>query len=163
MKEKIELYNRLQGYLQSRDLFVQDCYAGADENYRLPVRIITEYAWHSHFARNMLIPCKNADEYRRHVPEFTIIAAPSFRVDPRIDGTRSETAIILDFAERITISALHGTAVGDLLPSPGVLVRCIARSEQRLLAHGGLQSLTPHFAAYMVTHHIGGDSEDPCP
>jgi phosphoenolpyruvate carboxykinase (ATP) len=48
-----QLYNRLQGYLQGRDLFVQDCYAGADPEYRLPVRIIAEYAWHSLFARNM--------------------------------------------------------------------------------------------------------------
>ncbi len=54
--EKFEgLYNRLLGFLQGRDLFVQDCYAGADEEYQLPVRIITEYAWHSHFARNMFI------------------------------------------------------------------------------------------------------------
>ena len=42
-----ELFNRVQGFLQGRDLFVQDCYAGADPDYRLPVRIITEYSWHS--------------------------------------------------------------------------------------------------------------------
>jgi phosphoenolpyruvate carboxykinase (ATP) len=49
------LYTRLQGFLQGRDVFVQDCYAGADPDYRLPVRIITEKAWHSLFARNMFI------------------------------------------------------------------------------------------------------------
>ena len=50
-----ELYIRLQGYLQGRDVFVQDCFGGADPNYQLPVRIITEYAWHSLFARNMFV------------------------------------------------------------------------------------------------------------
>ena len=45
----------MQGYLQGRDVFVQDCYAGADPEYRMPIRIITEYAWHSLFARNMFI------------------------------------------------------------------------------------------------------------
>ena len=50
-----ELFNRVQGFLQGRDVFVQDCFAGADPDYRLPVRIITELAWHSMFARNMFI------------------------------------------------------------------------------------------------------------
>jgi phosphoenolpyruvate carboxykinase (ATP) len=42
-----ELFNRVQGYLQGRDLFIQDCYAGSDPEYRLPIRVITEKAWHS--------------------------------------------------------------------------------------------------------------------
>ncbi len=47
------LYHRLQAYLQGKDVFVQDCHAGADPVYRLPIRVITEQAWHSLFARNM--------------------------------------------------------------------------------------------------------------
>ncbi len=47
------LYGRIQAYVQNTDVFVFDGYAGADERYRLPVRIITEFAWHSLFARNM--------------------------------------------------------------------------------------------------------------
>src|SRR5512141_2042494 len=50
-----ELFSRLQGYLQGHDLFVQDCFAGADPEHRMPVRIVTEHAWHSLFARNMFI------------------------------------------------------------------------------------------------------------
>ena len=50
-----ETFSRLQGYLQGRDVFVQDCYVGAHPDYRLPIRIITEYAWHALFARNMFI------------------------------------------------------------------------------------------------------------
>ena len=78
-----DLFVRVQGYLQGRDVFVQDCYAGADPEYRLPVRIITEQAWHSLFARNMFISPQTNDEYRRHVPEFTVIAIPDSRHFPR--------------------------------------------------------------------------------
>ena len=97
------LYARVQAFLQDEELFVQDCFVGADPEYRIPIRVIAEYAWHSLFARNMFILPKNQEEYQNHVPDFTLIAAPSFKVDPRIDGTRSETAIILNFAERIAL------------------------------------------------------------
>ncbi len=95
------LFSRLQAFLEGEELFVQDCYAGADPDYKLPVRIITTHAWQSLFARNMFILPKSRNEYKRHIPEFTMIAAPSFRCDPRIDATRSETAIILNFAARM--------------------------------------------------------------
>jgi phosphoenolpyruvate carboxykinase (ATP) len=65
--------------------------------------VIAEDAWHSIFARNMFILPKTQEAYQDHVPDFTVIAAPSFKVDPRIDGTRSETAIILNFAERLAL------------------------------------------------------------
>ena len=85
------LYDRMLGFLQGRDVFVQDVYAGADENYRLPVRIVTELAWHSMFVRNMFILPQSLEEYKRFVPEFTIIAMPSIsRARPRwITPTRN--------------------------------------------------------------------------
>lgn len=126
-----ELIARLQGFLQGRDVFVQDCYGGADPNYRLPIRIITEYAWHSLFARNMFIKPATREEYRRHVPEFTLIAAPSFRAFPQIDQTNSETFIILNFDQRLGVignSAYGGeikksvfTLLNFLLPLDGVM------------------------------------------
>ncbi len=125
------LFDRMQGYLQGRDVFVQDCFAGADEDYRLPVRIITEYAWHSHFARNMFILPQSKEEYRTHVPEFTVFAIPSFNASPAIDGTRTETFIILNFEKRLAIiggSAYGGeikksifTVMNYLLPLEGVM------------------------------------------
>lgn len=99
------MLGRLQAFLQGEELFVQDCYAGADPNYRMAVRIITDSAWQSLFARNMFINLNSRDEHKRFVPEFTVIASPSFKADPRIDGTRSETGIILNFAERMAIIA----------------------------------------------------------
>ena len=66
------LLTRLQGYLQGRDVFVQDCYAGADPEYSLPVRIITQKAWHSLFARTLFLKIRNQDKLKKHVPEFTV-------------------------------------------------------------------------------------------
>jgi len=126
-----EVYNRMQGFLQGRDVFVQDCYAGADPDYRLPVRIVTEYAWHNLFARNMFLPLKNREEYRLHVPEFTVLCAPSFNAFESIDGTRSGTFILLNLEQQLAI--IGGTAYGGeikksiftvmnyLLPLEGVM------------------------------------------
>ena len=98
-----ELFARLQGYLQGRDVFVQDCFGGADLNYRLPVRVITETAWHSLFARNMFIKPETTEEYRRFSPEFTVISAPGFKAFPQIDQTPTETFIVLNFAQKLCI------------------------------------------------------------
>lgn len=97
------LYTRLQAFLQGEELFVQDMYVGADPNHRMAVRIITDSAWQSMFARNMFIADDRLDTHKTFVPEFTIIASPSFKVDPRIDGTNSETAIAVDFSKRLAI------------------------------------------------------------
>jgi phosphoenolpyruvate carboxykinase (ATP) len=99
------LVDRLLAYLQDEELFVQDCYVGADTNYRLPIRVITESAWQSYFARNMFITPKSKEEYKYFIPEFTLISVPSFNVDPRIDGTLSDTAIVINFAQKLAIVA----------------------------------------------------------
>ncbi len=126
-----ELFSRLQGFLQGRDVFVQDCYAGADPNYRMPVRIITELAWHCHFARNMFLLPATAEEFRRHVPEFTVLCVPSFKGVPQIDGTSANTFIVLNFEQKICIignTAYAGeikksifTILNFLLPLEGVM------------------------------------------
>jgi len=125
------LLARLQGYLQGRDVFVQDCFAGADPEHRMPVRIITELAWHSLFARTMFERPRLLDEYRNHVPDFTVIAVPGFEAAPLVDGTPTGTFIILNLGARVAIiggSAYAGeikktvfTAMNFLLPLEGVL------------------------------------------
>jgi phosphoenolpyruvate carboxykinase (ATP) len=105
-----ELYSRMQGFVQGRDLFVQDCFAGADPEFRLPVRIITEFAWHSLFARNMFILPETREAYRQHVPEFTVLCAPSFHAHSPIDDTRSDTFITLNFEQKLCI--IGGSAYG---------------------------------------------------
>jgi phosphoenolpyruvate carboxykinase (ATP) len=104
------LLSRLQGYLQNRDVFVQDCYAGADPEYRLNVRLVAELAWHSLFARTMFLKPANLDGYKKHVPDYTILAAPGFNASPLIDSTRTGTFIILHPASRLAI--IGATAYG---------------------------------------------------
>lgn len=131
-EDKFEvLYDRMLGFLQGKDVFVQDVYGGADEAYRLPVRIVTELAWHSHFVRNMFVLPQSLDEYKRFVPEFTIVAMPSFKGAPAVDSTVSDTFICLSFEKKLAIignTAYAGeikksvfTILNYLLPLEGVL------------------------------------------
>jgi phosphoenolpyruvate carboxykinase (ATP) len=125
------LYDRLLGYLQGRDVFVQDLYVGADEQYRLPVRFVTEHAWHSMFIRNMFLLPKSLEEYKRFIPEFTVIGVPGFKASPSIDNTNTETFIVLNFERKLAIvgnTEYAGelkksvfTLLNYLLPLEGVL------------------------------------------
>ncbi|MEX2264605.1 MAG: phosphoenolpyruvate carboxykinase (ATP) [Bryobacteraceae bacterium] len=109
------LHSKVTAYLEGRELFVQDCYAGADPEHTLPVRVIAEKAWHSLFGRQLLIrpdPLRTED----HVPGFTLIFAPGFQADPREDGTNSQTCIAVDFKEKTVLIA--GTSyAGELKKS----------------------------------------------
>ncbi len=134
-----ELFSRLQGFIQGRDVFVQDCYAGANPDYRMPVRIITEYAWHSLFARNMFILPENVEEYKNFIPDFTIVALPSFNAFSPIDGTRTSTFIGINFDQRLGLiadSAYGGeikksvfTIMNYLLPLEGVMTMHCSANE----------------------------------
>ena len=133
------LRERMMRHASARELFVQDTYAGADPHYRLPVRIITELAWHSLFARTMFI---NDDAGAgKHTPEFTVVNLPSFKADPAVDGTRSETFILMDFAQRLVLiggTSYAGetkksvfTILNYLLPQRGVMsMHCSANIGQ---------------------------------
>ena len=96
------LHRRLLAYWQGRDLFVQDCFAGADPDYRLPIRVITETAWHSLFARDMFVRA-TSDELARHTPQFTVMHAPSFHADPEADGTASEVFVVINFGQQLVL------------------------------------------------------------
>jgi len=124
------LYNLMTSYLQGRDVFIQDTSACAHPDHRLPIRVITETAWHSLFARNLFIRL-TPEELPSHVPEFTILAAPGFHADPESDGTNSEVFIILNLEKRMILiggTSYAGeikksifTTLNYLLPLKGVL------------------------------------------
>ena len=124
------LYLRMVHHLEMNDLFVQDCFAGADARHRLAVRIISQYGWHSLFARNMFIQA-TLEELRHHIPEFTVIDAPRFHAVPSIDGTHSETFIVINFLRRLILIGGTGyageikksifTVMNFLLPEKGIL------------------------------------------
>jgi phosphoenolpyruvate carboxykinase (ATP) len=122
---------RLQAYLQGRDIFVQDCYAGADPEYRLRLRIVNETAWHSLFTRNMFLRELNQEALEGFQPDFRIVHCPNFKAIPEVDETNSEAFIILNFGQRVGIiggTSYAGeikksifTAMNYLLPQRGVL------------------------------------------
>jgi phosphoenolpyruvate carboxykinase (ATP) len=96
------LHQRMLAYLQGRELFVQDLYAGADPAYRLPVRVISDSAWHALFSRNMFIR-PPIDELAGFEPAFTIIHAPGFLAIPEFDRINSETFIFVNFDRQLVL------------------------------------------------------------
>jgi phosphoenolpyruvate carboxykinase (ATP) len=124
------LWAKARAHAAGRDLYVQDLFAAADPAYRLRVRVITETAWHSLFARNMFRAPEPAD-LRGFEPDFTVVQLPSLQADPAVHGTRSRAAIVLDL-ERRTVLVCGTRYAGEikksvfsvlnyLLPEQGVL------------------------------------------
>jgi phosphoenolpyruvate carboxykinase (ATP) len=166
------LLTRLQGYLQGRDVFVQDCIVGADPDYAMPIRIITQKAWHSLFARTMFLKIRNQDKLKKHVPEFTVIAVPGFLASPMVDGTRTDTFIILNFRERLAIiggSNYAGeikktifTVLNFLLPLEGVLpMHCSANvgNDRDVAIFFGLSGTGKTTLSADPKRHLIGDDE----
>jgi len=125
-----QLYNKAERYMNQRELFVFDGFAGADTEYKLPVRIVNEYAWHNLFVRQLFLR-PSVEELKSHVPEFTVISLPGLTANPDLDGTRSETFICISFEKRIVLiggTEYAGemkksifTVLNYLLPRKGVL------------------------------------------
>ena len=99
------LHRDLIAYLQDKDLFVLDAWGGADPAYRLPIRIVNEFAWHNFFARNMFLPEDDPVKRAEHVPQFTVIDAPGFKADPARHGSRSDCAIYVHVAKQLVLIA----------------------------------------------------------
>ena len=119
-----------RAYAVGKELFVQDLIGGADRVHALPSRIVTEYAWHSLFIRNLLIrPLR--DELDTFSPELTIIDFPGFKAEPGRHGCRTDTVIAVDLERRLVLiggTSYAGemkksvfTALNYLLPERGVM------------------------------------------
>lgn len=122
-------------------MFVLDARAGADPRSTLPIRLITEYAWHNLFSKQLFIGLSRA-ELVQHVPEWTVISAPGFKTDPLRDGVNSDIAVILNFESREVL--ICGTeyageskksifsVLNFLLPQRGILpMHCSANQGQK--------------------------------
>ncbi|MBI4892717.1 MAG: phosphoenolpyruvate carboxykinase (ATP) [Acidobacteria bacterium] len=96
------IWARLMNFLYHKELFVADLLAGADLNYQMPIRVVTQRAWHSMFARQLFIK-PQLEALATHHPDFTIVFAPEFKCDPAIDGTGSETCICINFTRRLVV------------------------------------------------------------
>jgi phosphoenolpyruvate carboxykinase (ATP) len=128
------LHHRQLAYLQDKDIFVQDCYAGADPNYRVPIRVVTETAWHSLFARNLFIRELDLEKLSRHQPEFTIINTPRFHAVPELDGTRSDAFIVVHFGRKLVL--IGGTSyAGEIKKSVFTVLHYLLPRQHVLSMH----------------------------
>jgi phosphoenolpyruvate carboxykinase (ATP) len=161
----------LAAYLQGRDVYVLDAAAGADPQYRLPVQVITEYAWHNLFARQLFLRANESD-LTSNRPGFTVLCVPNFHIDPRIYGTRTQTGIILDFEERLVLIAgtqYAGemkksifTVMNYVLPAQGVLpMHCSANMgpEGNVALFFGLSGTGKTTLSADPTRRLIGDDE----
>ncbi|EGQ21463.1 phosphoenolpyruvate carboxykinase (ATP) [Mammaliicoccus sciuri] len=125
------LYTKVIDHLKQKDeLFVFKGYAGADKDSQLSIQVVNELAWQNQFVHQLFIR-PTAEELQSHEAQFTILAAPSFKADPEVDGTNSETFIIMSLEKRIVL--IGGTeyagemkksifsAMNFLLPEQGIL------------------------------------------
>ena len=101
------LYKKITAYFEGKDVFVRDCYACADDAYRLNVRIITEHPWSNLFAYNMFLR-PQASELGTLEPDWQVIQAPGFLCAGAVDGVRQHNFAIVNFTKRVVI--IGGTA-----------------------------------------------------
>lgn len=134
-----KLYQKVMNYLKTKDeLYVFHGFAGGDPNYRMPIQVVNEFAWHNLFAKQLFIR-PSQEDLKSFKAEFTVISAPTFKADPAVDGTRSEAFIIVSFEEKIVL--IGGTeyagemkksifsVMNFLLPEKGVLsMHCSANA-----------------------------------
>lgn len=96
------LYDKVVDYLSGKEVFTRDAYAGADENYRLNIRVINEYPWSNMFAYNMFLRPEE-EELENFQEEWLVVNAPGFEADPEVDGTRQHNFAILNFSKKIAL------------------------------------------------------------
>ena len=96
------LYDKVIAYLNDKELYVRDCYACADVNYRMNIRVINEYPWSNMFSYNMFIRPTN-EELKNFDPEWTVVNAPGFMAEAKVDGTRQHNFAILNFTRKIAL------------------------------------------------------------
>ena len=133
------LLAKVQNHLNSApNLFVKDAYCGADHEFRMPVRLVTEKAWHAAFMHNMFVRASE-NELDSHIPEFTILHAPELR-SSMSDGVNSEVFVIIALDRGLVIiGGTHYageikkaifTIMNHILPSKGLLpMHCSANTD----------------------------------
>ena len=127
---------RLMTYIAERPMFSQDLYIGADPHHRRSLRVYTETAWASIFARN-LFRRPPAEDLATFAPNFTIIDVPSFKADPAIDGVRSETAILLHL-DRMEIIIVGTEYAGEIKKSAFTVMNYLMPDESVLPMHSSV-------------------------
>ena len=160
--EKFEnIFGRMKSYVEGKAFFVFDGFVGADPEIKLPIRVITDKAWHSLFATQIFIR-PTLEELKNHKPEFTLLSVNDFGAMPEIDGTRTETFIIINFKKKIVLMGATSYAgeikkamfsiMNYLLPTKGVFpMHCSANVGIDRKAHYSLDYLVQERRLFQQT------------
>lgn len=97
-----KIFTRMKKYVEDKEFFIFDGFVGADNKTRLPIRVITDKAWHNLFATQIFIR-PTSREIESHEPEFTLLSVNDFKAIPELEGTRTETFIIINFKKKIVL------------------------------------------------------------
>lgn len=87
-------------YCQDKSLYIQDVLVGADSKHQRKIRIISEFAWSTLFAKNLFIEPIKLEGYS---PDFTVIQVPGFKAEPAEDGVVTPTFVIINFEEKLVV------------------------------------------------------------
>ncbi|MDD4601542.1 Phosphoenolpyruvate carboxykinase (ATP) [bioreactor metagenome] len=132
-----KLYSRMLAYIQNREVFVFDGFAGADEASRIKVRFINEFAWQNLFVHQLFVRPEGVPE--NVIPDYKVVCLPGFKANPEIDGTNSEAFVVLNFEQQmILIGGTHYagemkksifTIMNYILPKKGIMsMHCSANA-----------------------------------
>jgi phosphoenolpyruvate carboxykinase (ATP) len=125
------LYNKVAGYLAGKDIFVRDSCACANEKYHIDIRVVTETAYQNLFVHHLFIRPEVINP--ASAPEWTIIAAPGFKADPEIDGTRQHNFSIINFSKKIIL--IGGTGyTGEIKKGIFSVLNFILPHEKKVLS-----------------------------
>lgn len=126
------LYNKVVSYFEGREVFVRDCYACADDAYRLNVRVVTEYPWANLFAYNMFLR-PDSMELASIEPDWVVIQAPGLKCEGEKDGVRQGNFAILNFTKKVAI--IGGTAyTGEIKKGIFTVLNMVLPHEKHVLA-----------------------------
>ena len=97
-----KIFEKMKKFVEGKELFVFDGFAGADKENRLPIRIFTDHAWQSLFARQLFVRPSSA-ELETHDPEFTVMSLNDFEAIPEVDGTNSNVFILINLSKKLVL------------------------------------------------------------
>jgi phosphoenolpyruvate carboxykinase (ATP) len=165
------LLQKMVDYIAGHEIYVQDLFTCADPSFRLRVRVVTQLAWHSLFARNLFIR-PTREQRETFEPDFTVISLPAVRADPATDGTRSETFILVNLGRRMVIiggTEYAGeikksvfTALNYLMPEQGAMpMHCSANvgEDGKVALFFGLSGTGKTTLSSDPTRRLIGDDE----
>jgi phosphoenolpyruvate carboxykinase (ATP) len=171
-EEKFEnIFGRMKKYVEGKAFFIFDGFVGADPEIKLPIRVITDKAWHGLFATQIFIR-PTLTELKNHKPEFTLLSVNDFGAMPELEGTRTETFIIINFKKKIVLIGATSYAgeikkamfsvMNYILPSRGVFpMHCSANvgMDRKAALFFGLSGTGKTTLSADPERHLVGDDE----